>query len=159
MVNGLMSRRRARFFLSVAIVTAVLVASLFAVMPTFAGICSAPGGEEYRVRWGDTLSHIVSLYHQVEPNLTISDILAMPENSDITDPNLIRPGQRICIPTAQITWGSICHDVVWGDTLSGYAAFTGISLRDIMMNAKIANPDWIFAGETIVLPPPGTANC
>jgi LysM repeat protein len=132
---------------------------LFTVLPANAGICSAPGGEEYRVRWGDTLSHIVRLYRQDNPNLTMADILAMPENSDIINPNLIYPGNRICIPIAQITWGSVCHPVVWGDTMSGYASMTGYSLQELMMNAKIANPDWIFAGETILMPPQGTANC
>jgi hypothetical protein len=152
-------RGQFRTLFSVSIVLVVILTMAFGAQSVSAGHCSAPGRETYRVRWGDTLSHIVRLYRQVEPGLRMQDILALPENSEITNPNLIRAGSYICMPFPKIQWGSECLLIHRGDTLSAIDAGSPFDLSDIMMNARIANPDWIFAGETILMPPQGPPPC
>lgn len=45
------------------------------------------------------------------------------------------------------------HNIAWGDTLSGLAARYGTSVDALMAaNAKISNPDLIYAGDTLVVP-------
>lgn len=55
---------------------------------------NCPGGQIYVVKKGDTLFKIARSF-----NITLQAILKA--NPQITDPNLIFPGQEICIPVPQ----------------------------------------------------------
>ena len=47
---------------------------------------------------------------------------------------------------------SRAYTIVWGDTLSGIAARFGVSVDALVAANGIANPDLIYAGDTIVIP-------
>lgn len=44
------------------------------------------------------------------------------------------------------------YTIVWGDTLSGIASRFGVSINALVAANGIANPDLIYAGDTIVIP-------
>jgi nucleoid-associated protein YgaU len=69
-------------------------------------------------------------------------------NPQITNPDLIFPGQVIHIPGGVKT-----YVVQPGDTLSGIAQQFGEPLAEIeKANPQITNPDLIFPGQVIVIP-------
>lgn len=48
------------------------------------------------------------------------------------------------------------YTVMPGDTLAKIAARFGVSVRAIVVANNIANPDFIYAGQVLLIPPPGT---
>ncbi len=50
------------------------------------------------------------------------------------------------------------YTIVWGDTLSGIAARFGVSVGALVAANGIANPDLIYAGDTIVIPDSSSAS-
>jgi LysM repeat protein len=95
----------------------------------------------YVVQPGDTLSGIAELF-----SVTLAALEAA--NPQITNPDLIFPGQVIHIPGGVKT-----YVVQPGDTLSGIAQQFGEPLAEIeKANPQITNPDLIFPGQVIVIP-------
>lgn len=85
-------------------------------------------------------------------------------NPQITNPNLIFPGQRICIPLppAPQECSNFFYTVVPGDTLDIISQRFGVRVADIVTaNPQIVNPDLIFAGQVICIPipPPPAIEC
>lgn len=148
------SRKQFRTILSVGIALVLILTTAFAALPASAATC--PAGEEvYQIRYGDTLSHIANLYKDY--GVTIASLKAA---NGITNANLIYWGRTLCVGIPALAGvpdptSSACP-VKWGYTLSGIAYATGATIRNIRINAHIANPDLIFAGETILIPPPGS---
>lgn len=50
------------------------------------------------------------------------------------------------------------HTIVWGDTLARLAARYGSTVGAIAQANGIANPDLIYAGDTLIIPTAGTAS-
>ncbi len=50
------------------------------------------------------------------------------------------------------------YTIVYGDTLSGIGSRFGVSVADLVAANHIANPDLIYAGQTIVIPSGGSAS-
>lgn len=114
-----------------------------------------PGNEErgtgdiiYTVVRGNTLSQIARTY-----NVSVEHIV---EINDITNPNLIYPGEKLRITESDVTdlnpinnSKSNYYTVVRGDTLSGIARKFGVSLSEIIENNNIANPNLIYPGQKI----------
>ncbi|HEX3028528.1 MAG TPA: LysM peptidoglycan-binding domain-containing protein [Clostridia bacterium] len=99
----------------------------------------------YTVKPGDTLSTIANTF-----GICLEAIIAT--NPQITNPDLIFPGQQICIPGPASCSGFI-YTVVQGDTLSAIAARFGVTVNQILIvNPQICNPDVIFVGEKICIP-------
>jgi nucleoid-associated protein YgaU len=151
-----MLQSRSRKFFSVMMALAIVLTMFVAAVPVGAQDDCGVGFETYSIRYGDTLSHVGRLY-----GVTLAQIRAV---NDISDVNLIYYGTTLCISQADITTGLVppppigeACDIEYGYTLSGVAYATGAVLRAIAENNRIANPDYIFAGETILIPPPGTA--
>ena len=75
-------------------------------------------------------------------------------NPQVTDPNLIFPGQQINIPsggTIPVTGGT--YTVMAGDTLTSIAFTYNTTVQAILaVNPQITNPNLIFAGQVINLP-------
>lgn len=109
---------------------------------------SAPA---HTVRSGETLSGIAERY-----GVSVGDLLAA--NRQITNPNLIHPGQTVTLP-AGATEGrgavqaeaAAFHTVRGGDTLSGIAQQYGMSWRELAADNGIANPSLIHVGQQIRL--------
>ncbi len=105
----------------------------------------------HTVRAGETLSGIAERY-----GVSVGDLLAA--NRQITNPNLIHPGQTVTLPVgagegqgaAQVETAAV-HTVRGGDTLSGIAQQYGVSWRELAADNGIANPSLIQVGQQIRL--------
>lgn len=105
---------------------------------------------DYTVRRGDTLSTIAARY-----GTTVRSILSL---NTIANPNLIYPGEvlKLQISTTgsqdeQATW----YTVRWGDTLSAIAQRFSTTVSAIAFLNRIADPNRIYAGESLLIPGPG----
>jgi len=96
----------------------------------------------YVVAPGDTLSDIAG-----RSGVTLGALEAA--NPQITNPDLIVPGQVIRIPT-----NAVVYTIQPGDTLSGVAGqFFGVTLGALeAANPQITNPDLIVPGQVIRIP-------
>ncbi len=108
-----------------------------------------PNGQLYTVRTGDTLFFIAR-----RNNISLQSLIDA--NPQITDANVIFPGQVICIPVIgpEVTCpnGQI-YRVVRGDTMFEIAQRFGISLESLIRaNPQIADPNRIFPGQEICVP-------
>lgn len=114
---------------------------------------TVPGGETrgtgsitYTVQRGNTLSQIASAY-----DVSVGHIV---ELNDITNPNLIYPGEKLRItesintslnPVLQNNY----YTVQRGDTLSGIARRYGVTIRYLVNLNGISNPNLIYPGQLI----------
>jgi spore coat assembly protein SafA len=106
---------------------------------------------EYIIQPGDTLFAIARRF-----GITLAELLAA--NPQITNPDLVFPGQRIMIP---VPAPPEVYVVRPGDTLFAIARRFGVTLEQLLAaNPQITDPDRIFPGERINIPaaapPPGT---
>ncbi|WP_324669852.1 LysM peptidoglycan-binding domain-containing protein [Geochorda subterranea] len=120
-----------------------------------ASIPCPPGSQRYTVQPGDTLFFIAQRF-----GTTVDAILAI--NPQIANPNLIFPGQIICIPIARPPGvcppNTVAYTVQPGDTLFFIAQRFGTTVDAILAaNPQITNPSLIFPGQVICIPRGGTA--
>lgn len=104
------------------------------------------GGFIYTIRQGDTIFSLARVF-----NVTVAAILAA--NPGI-DPEMLRVGQRICIPfpVPETCTGQL-YTVRQGDTLGSIAAAFGVDLAALIAaNPQIADPNRIFPGQVICIP-------
>ena len=98
---------------------------------------------EYTVQRGDTLSEIAR-----DHDVSLSDVI---ELNEISNPDLIRPGQVILIPGVD---GSVeqVHVVGKGETLNEIASAYGASASAIAEANSLANPNLILPGQEVLIP-------
>ncbi|MDP2871642.1 MAG: SafA/ExsA family spore coat assembly protein [Bacillota bacterium] len=113
---------------------------------------SCPGGFIYVVQSGDTMFKIAQRF-----GVTLSALIAA--NPQIPNPNLIFPGQRICVPAGAVTPpppscpGGFIYIVQSGDTMFKIAQRFGVPLNALIAaNPQIPNPNQIFPGQRICVP-------
>lgn len=97
----------------------------------------------YTVRAGDTLTGIAARYQT-----TVARLAAL---NGIKDPDLIYTGERLQIPTAGGSGGTV-YTVRPGDTLWGIGQRYGVSVSDLVNANDIADPDLIHPGEVLRIP-------
>jgi LysM repeat protein len=100
----------------------------------------------HTVQRGDTLSQIARTY-----GVTMQSIMSV---NNISNPNHIWVGQRLCIPgTGGPTGGcSVVHTVRPGETLSQISRWYGVSMWSIMNANGIANANHIYVGQRLCIP-------
>jgi len=103
------------------------------------GGTNVPGGTQvYIVQPGDTLKSIARQFG------TTTAVLRQ-LNPEITNPDLIRKGQRIIVPVSSNT-----YIVQRGDTLGGIALRFNTTVSALLkLNPQITNPNLIFPGQVI----------
>lgn len=115
-----------------------------------------PDGRIYRVVSGDTMFEIARRF-----GVTLDALIQA--NPQITNPDLIFPGQEICVPVSVVPVpcpvvpvpcpGGTLYMVKKGDTLFEIAKMNGISLAALIMaNPQIPDPNLIYPGQTICVP-------
>lgn len=98
----------------------------------------------YVVRPGDTLSEIAFRYQT-----TVAEIMLL---NNISNPNLIYPGQILYINTANFDKGAtskLLYTVRYGDTLSGIAYHYDTTVNELVRLNNIVNPNIIYVGQVI----------
>lgn len=110
----------------------------------------------YTVVEGDTLSKIAAKYGTTYQKLA--------EYNGITNPNVIRAGQKIKIPRKtssaqngtstkqEVTAAETVYTVKYGDTLSAIAKKYGTTYQKLASYNGISNPNKISAGQKIKIP-------
>ncbi|MGE5418225.1 MAG: SafA/ExsA family spore coat assembly protein [Acidobacteriota bacterium] len=111
-------------------------------------------GQLYTVQQGDTL-YLIAQRYGVPLNILIA------ANPQITNPDMIMPGQIICIPGL---YPPVCngqpYTVRAGDTMYLIAQRYGIPLNVLIFaNPQITNPDMIMPGQIICIPASFPATC
>ncbi len=127
-------------------------------VPAGAVVRCLPGSQPYTVVAGDTLFSIAARF-----GTTVAELLRL--NPFIKDPNLIFPGQVICVPAAPPPPG-VCpagcgpYVVGVGETIFSIAGRLGVSVNSILLcNPGLTNPDLIFPGQTICVPAGAVVRC
>lgn len=103
----------------------------------------------YTVVKGDTLSEIAVRYDTTVSKLVI--------DNNISNPNLIYPGQRLVIYKGNTTnlgneCGKVLYTIKRGDTLSEIATRYDTTVNEIATLNNISNPNLIYAGNIIRVP-------
>lgn len=102
--------------------------------------------------------------HTVQPGETLLEIavrynvavVVLVETNRIADPNLIFAGQTLIIPAAETAVSANAphlHIVQPGQTMSGIAVYYGVSLAALTAINAIPHPDYIQAGQRLIIPP------
>jgi LysM repeat protein len=123
----------------------------------FAEVAPTCSGQLYTVAAGDTLSAIAR-----RNNVTVTAILAA--NPQITNPNVLTVGQRICIPGAVTPPGpgpctGTQYTIAAGDTLFALASRYGVTVDAILAANPGLDPNSLQVGRIICIPttaPPPT---
>ncbi|BCV21414.1 SafA/ExsA family spore coat assembly protein [Moorella sp. Hama-1] len=121
---------------------------------------ACPNGFLYTVKSGDTMYFIAQRF-----GVHLNDLIAA--NPQIPDPNLIYPGQVICIPVKPSPGpcpGGFLYAVQSGDTMYFIAQRFGVSLEALIAaNPQVTNPNLIYPGQVLCVPktapPPPPVPC
>lgn len=122
-----------------------------------------PGTFRYTVQPGDSMFLIAQRF-----GVSLDALIAA--NPQISNPNLIFPGQVVCVPTSPAPPPPVCppgtfrYTVRPGDSMWLIAQRFGVSLNALIAaNPQISDPSRIFPGQVICVPtgtpttcPPGT---
>ena len=100
----------------------------------------APATNTYTVRSGDTLSSIAAKFG--------TNYQTLASLNGISNPNLIYAGQVLRV-NGSASAGSVYYTVRAGDNLSAIASRYGTSYQSIAALNGLANPNLIFAGQTL----------
>jgi LysM repeat protein len=102
--------------------------------------------ESYVVQPGESLTVIARRY-----GLAYGDLVRA---NDLANPNFVRSGQVLCIPTGAQPSGEapVTYTVQPGDTLTSIARQFGVSLRSLMDANEIANANLIRVGRVLRIP-------
>ena len=101
----------------------------------------------YIVKKGDTLSSIARRYHT-----TVNTLVLL---NNITNPNLIYPGQRLLLAQESgqsNTDSNAVYIVRKGDNLTKIAKDYNVTVSAIVTVNKIANPNLIYPGQNLIIP-------
>ena len=138
-------QRRGRMAVAGALALAILTPG------TVPDAVAGPLSPGHLVVPGDTLSEIAEDYGV--------SIAALATANGITDENRIYAGDWLIIPDGSITASAstvtvaVSYIVRDGDTLEGIAASLGTTLGSLLRaNPEIADPDLIFAGQSLRIP-------
>lgn len=134
----------------VSLLLLVVLVSLSA--PGILNAWAAPprDGRVHVVQPGETLTSIALRY-----GITVTALI---QANGIVNPNWIYVGQKLTIPTAGsagITASGVYHAVRQGETLYSIAIHYGVSADALAKVNGLSNPDFIYAGQRLLIPQGG----
>ncbi|MFQ5594244.1 MAG: LysM peptidoglycan-binding domain-containing protein [Anaerolineae bacterium] len=142
-----------RLPLKVLTVVLVLVVSLVVAAPSVAAPASGPmNATIHVVQPGETLYSIARGYGV--------DVYVVASANNVVNPNLIYAGQSLVIPGGygyaphpyHAYDGASVYVVRPGDTMYSIAARYGTTVWALAQANNLSNPNWIFAGQKLVIP-------
>ncbi|MDD4297531.1 MAG: glycosyl hydrolase family 18 protein [Ruminiclostridium sp.] len=99
---------------------------------------------------------IIHVVKRGESIYQISRLYGVSANTIITENELLNPDRITVGQTLVISEGTKRHIITAGQTLSTIAAYYGTNTRNILaVNPGITNPDLIYPGQVILIPPQG----
>ena len=105
----------------------------------------APETGDYVIQRGDTLANIASHFG--------TSITALVQaNPWITNMDYIQAGRHLVIPGGGEYTAPRTHIVSYGETLSGIARQYGTTVWAIVVRNNLANPNFIYTGQKLVIP-------
>ncbi len=108
-------------------------------------------GAVYQVQPGDTLS---SIAHRFGVNL--DDLI---QANAITDPNTLRPGQKLLLPGFEGVNGELTAVTVgYGETLFSLSHRYGVPLTTLQRLNHLVNPEAVTVGQSLVVPASAAGN-
>jgi LysM repeat protein len=135
----------------VGLLVVVLAVLALLVLPKSAAAEPAytPGGsgcaQFYTVKSGDTLSKIARTY-----GTTVSNLAAL---NGIANPNQIAIGSTLCVKSQGSKPCGTCYTVKRGDTLYSIARKFGLTAACLAQANNIPNPNELYAGRVLWIPP------
>jgi LysM repeat protein len=164
LANNMVGWVNSIYLRSYADISLLPVTYLTPAIPSPAQVVPPPGtgvvGQRvYTVRQGDTLAGIAARY-----GTTIASLMA---SNGISDPNRIYAGQQLIISygvtgsvtggvTTPVTGSGTIHVVAAGETLAIIAARYGTTWSAIAAANGLANANFIYSGQRLVIPGAGT---
>ncbi len=121
----------------------LVMVSAAATLATVLGAQRAAAESVHRVQPGETLSGIAARYGV--------SVEAIARVNGLHDPNRILAGSTLTIPQSE-SHRVLVHRVVAGETPTSIAQRYGVSLRALVDANRLADPDRIYAGQTLVVP-------
>ena len=134
----------------------VLLAILLAATGLFAGVQTtalAAAGQQYEVQRGDTLTRIAARFGTSVATLQDSNSAKYPCLA--ATPACLQAGWVLTVPVPQTDEGlptSSTYSVQRGDTLTRIAARFETSVAAILNVNELANPNFVYVGQTLALP-------
>ncbi len=98
----------------------------------------------YTVQPGDSLSKIALRY-----GTTVSALMSV---NGLSNANHIYVGQQLKIPTESGGSCALYHTVTYGQTLSGIAAWYGVSTYSLAQANNITNYNHVYSGQSLCIP-------
>jgi LysM repeat protein len=124
-----------------------IVATLLVFLTLFVAQPALAQGQVHVVQQGETLSSIAARYGSTPQAIASANSLA--------NANYIYAGQRLTIPTGGGS-GAVAaggtYTVRAGDTLSSIAARQGTTVNAILQANGLANANYIYAGQRLIIP-------
>ena len=107
-----------------------------------------------------SLARAQGLVHIVAPGDTLSalalrygvSVRALASANGLANPNLIYVGQRLVLPPGEASATPAIHTVRSGETLGQIARLYGTSVKVLAEANGLANPDWIYSGQSLAIP-------
>lgn len=119
---------------------------VFLLMIVSVVAAQSTGEATYTVRSGDNITGIANAYGVSEDAILI--------RNNIIDPNRIRVGQTLIIPTGAVTVPQ-SHVVDYGERLTDIAIRYNTTVEALIATNHLAQPDNLIPGQVLTLPPTG----
>ncbi len=121
----------------------LLLAAWLAGVASPAHAQSTASCQEHLVQSGDTLLAIALRYN--------TSVRALQAANNLSNPDLLRVGQRLCVPIAAPA-ASTVHVVQAGDTLLALALRYGVSLDALVRVNNLSDPNRLAVGQRLLIP-------